>query len=381
MMKYFFLTIIITYACSYASAQFIFIPKKPIETLKESIDKYESTLLTDSIPFSAIHIIDSRYDTTSIGFYLNGYLSLKDSGRDVSLQHIVDKYYHRLYTPGKHTLIIQLEKLSITDGINAPQIRYYTTGYFACEEFTGCNNFYAHYTSVDTLIREEYALSDNLHKHGRHYNNEFWDYYLLRLCDAMIKATAIADDSATTEKEKYFTEDEIKNQGLQKRNKPILNADTLNSGFYRNFSEFVNNAPGFTYISDTALLKLLELMHYRVGKISSREVPDTAYWGYCDGKDLFIRYGYSFYKLEKKDDGFYIAATLDALRRDANRAGWNLLIGVATLSTSIAAKNGIDFQGFSTIPPPNIPMVVLAVSPSISVLGLQLDWDTGQITF
>lgn len=67
-MKYFLVIVLISYVCYNASAQFIFTPKKPIETLQESPDKYEGTLLKDSIPFSAIRIIDSRYDTSIIVF-------------------------------------------------------------------------------------------------------------------------------------------------------------------------------------------------------------------------------------------------------------------------------------------------------------------------
>lgn len=381
MIKFFFIPIILSYACCNASAQFIFIPKKPIETLKETIDKYESTLLTDSIPFSAIRIIDSRYDTTSIGFYLDGYLSLKDSGSDVSLQKIIDKYYHQLYTPGKDTLVIQLEKLSVTDGILAPQIRHYTLGYATCKEFTGSNNSYKYYGEVDTLLKEDYAYSFNLHKHGKHTNYELWDYYLLRLCDAMIKAPATETDSSIIEKEKYFTASEIKNNGLEKRNKSILTADSLKPGFYRNFSEFVNNEPGFTYVNDTALLKLMELMHYRVNKNISNEAPDTTYWGFCDGKGLYIRNGYSFYELKRKDCGFYIAPTLDGLRRDIKNSGWNLLIGLATLTTSIATKDGVFLGGFGAIPPPDIPIIAITIPPTMSVVGLRLDLDTGQITY
>src|ERR1700759_2187535 len=215
-----------------------------------------------------------------------------------------------------------------------------------------------------------YETVYKLHKNGKHTNYEFWDYYLLRLCEAMIKKSAIINNS-TNDTTQYFTAEEIKQSGLQKRNKPILTTDSLQPGFYNNFSEFINNKPGFTYDSSDALQKLLEVMHYRVDKHISNEAPDTTYWGYCDGKNLYVRYEYNFYQLSKNDEGFYIAPTFDAKRRNVSKSGWNLLIGLATLSTGIATHEGVTFQGFNTIPDNYIPTILLSINGT-HVLGLQL---------
>ena len=121
-------------------------------------------------------------------------------------------------------------------------------------------------------------------------------------------------------------------------------------------------------------------MHYRISKKISNEPPDTSYWGYCDGKNLYVRYMYSFYQLERKDNGFYIASTFDGRNKDLNSAGWNMLIGLAALSAGIATKDGLIFQGFTAIPEPEIPMIALPLEGTY-ILGLQLDWDTGNITW
>ncbi len=379
-MKYFFVTVIISYTCSSASAQFIFTPKKPVETLRESIDKYEGILLKDSIPFSAVRIIDSRYDTTGIGFYIDGFLALKDSSQPLGLQHTIDKYYNNLYTRGKDTLLIQIEKLSIQDKIIEDTNFILTNGHALCREYIGSNNLYRYVGSVDTFMCEKYSYEHyNTHKNGKHFNFEFWDYYLLRLCEAMIIGTDVNKNIITGSADKYYSVETIKEQGLQKRDKPILTTDSLKPGFYTNFSEFVNNNPTFLYINDTALHKLLELMHYRVGKTISNEMPDTTYWGYCDGKNLFVRYGYNFFGFERKDAGFYIAPTLDARRRDVNRAGWNLLTGLAMLTVGIMNKS-VELGGFSAIQPPEIPMIPIPNQKGF-IIGLQLDWDTGKITY
>lgn len=366
--------------CCNMSAQFIFSPKKSIETLRELIDKRETIQLKDSIPFSYIRIIDSRYDTTGIGFLLGSYLSLKDSSQPLALQHTLDKYYHSLYTKGKDTLLLQLEKLSIQDAVIRDTNFVLTGGYIQCNEYVGWNANYKYLGVADTVMEEKYSYvtTYKAHKNDKHFNPEFWDYYLLRLFDAMIRhACEIA--AATVDTSRYLVE-ALQQESFQKRNKPILATNNLRPGFYRNFSEFENNTPGLVCTSDSALHKMLEGMHYRVGKTISNEAPDTSYWGYCDGRKLFIRNGYNFFELEKKDDAFYVAPTLDARRRDLNHTGWNMLIGLAELTTSIATKQGVDFKGFSAIPPPNIPMIVLSCKGN-NILGLQLDWDTGKVTY
>ncbi|MEP6845743.1 MAG: hypothetical protein ABI861_07055 [Panacibacter sp.] len=382
-MKYFLSFLFSSLLLFNVQGQFIFTPKKPIETRNRSItDKYETIQIKDSIPFSAIRIIDSRYDTTNIGLYLDGYLVLKDSTQQVALQHIIDKYYHQLYTPGKDTLLIQLEKFGVQEDIFSHSNFVYAAGNISCKEYYGGNNSYQYYRSVDTIIKETYSFETlRAHKNGKHSNNDFWDYYLLRLCDAMLQDSSVSNDSSTIETNKYFTSAEIKHQGLQKRNKPILIADSLKPGFYRNFTEFINNDPTFLYENNESLKNLLKVMHYRVDKEISNEAPDTTYWGYFDGRNMYVRYGYNFYQLERRDAAFYIAPTLDAVRRNSNKAAWNLLIGLAELSTSIAAKDGVYFQGFSTIPIPEIPMIILSLEPAVNILGLRIDLDAGQITY
>lgn len=154
-MKHFLCSIQIVLTSFTSSAQFIFASKKPIETLKESIDKYESIQLKDSISFSATRIIESRYDTTGIGFYSAGYLVLKDSSQPLALQHIINKYYQPLYTSGKDTLIILLDKLIMQDAIMRDTGFIYTAGSVSCRQYTGGNNSYKYYSSVDTILNKK----------------------------------------------------------------------------------------------------------------------------------------------------------------------------------------------------------------------------------
>jgi len=372
----------LVFAASHASAQFLFFAKKPIVINRESIDQYEGSQLKDSIPFSGIRIIDSRYDTTGLGFYLDGLLALKDTPMISGLQHIIEKYYRPLCLTGRDTLIIQLEKLSIQDAIIRDTGFILTEGSVKALLYQGRNNAYQYIGTVDSLYQEKYntRTTNKSNRNGKHNNGEFWDYYLLRLYEAMIKKASAPQDSLKTDSGRNYSLEEIKKTGLAKREKPILKADSLHPGFYRDFAEFVNNNPTFEYVNREALKNLLEVMHYRVGKNISNEEPDTTYWGFCVGKRIYVRYQYSFYQLLRRDDMYYIAPTLDARRRDLNQSALNLLIGLAALSGSIAAKSSPEFGGFSALPAPEIPMIMLR-GRDYYILGLQLDWDTGKVTY
>ena len=367
---------------NYLAAQFIFTPKKPVSLFRSTIDKNELIQLKDSIPYAYIRIIDSRYDTSGIGFYLDSYLILKGSSHIAALQNIMDHYYFPLCIRRRDTLIIQLEKLSIQDQVIRDTGLVFTSGKIKARLYKGRNNVYQYLGSADTLLQEKYnpATRFQTHKNGKHSNFEFWDYYLLRLFEAMIRKASGDPDSAVVDKNRFAGIEEIKSAGLNKRNIPILQADSLNPGFYRNFSEFVNNNPTFNFVNPEALKNVLEVMHYRVGKNISNEEPDTSYWGFCTGRKIFIRYQYDFFQLMRKDGGYYVAPTLDARRREISQGTLNLLIGLAALGGSIAAKSNPDFSGFNVLQEPEIPMIILKSGDYFAV-GLQLDWDTGGVTY
>jgi hypothetical protein len=369
--------------CSFrASTQFIFTPTKHVVTNWESIDKYERSQLKDSIPYTNILIIDSRYDTTGLGFFLDGYLALSGISMQAGLQQVMDKFYHPLCLAGRDTLIIQLEKLSIQDKIIKDTGFILTAGYVKARLYKGRNNSYTYIGTVDSMYKEKYDPHTiyDVHRNGKHFNYDFWDFYLLRLYEAIIKNASALKDSIIDATNQNFTQEEIKENGLTKRDKPILKADSLQPGFYRDFSEFVNNNPTFKYENRDALKNVLEVMHYRVGKKISNEEPDTSYWGFCVGRRIFVRHLYSFYQLERKDGGFYVSPTFDARRRDINRSALNLLIGLAALTGSIAANTSPEFGGFGAIPAPDIPLIILPGKDYL-IVGLQLDWDTGGIIY
>jgi hypothetical protein len=388
----YFLLFLVLLGSFQLDAQFIFKPKKPVKTDSGWPDKYEKSDLKDSLPFSNILIIDSRYDTIDIGCVYSHFLALREKSSDAAWKQLINIYYRPIFCASeKDTLIIQLEKLSIQENLIMDTHFIANKGNITARFFKGHNGFYTYLGSADTLMQEKYAYYSSYrasegssiyksHMHGKHSNYDLWDYYLLRLFDAAIDRAVNLPEIASPDSTRIVGLDEIKKAGLAKRDKPILKAESLRQGFYRDFTEFVNNNPTFGYVNEEALNNLLVVMHYRVGKNMSTEAPDTTYWGYCDGKHIYIRHAYDFFQVERKDDDYYLSPTLDANRVGSNRDMLNLLIGLAALSTSVAAKSGPEFGGFSAVKAPDIPLVILK-SHDVPIIGIQIDWDTGEITY
>lgn len=363
------------------AAQFIYSEKKSVQTHSGEIDKYESIHLTQALPFSFIKVIDSRFDSTVIGFFSGRYLALKEKNQSLGLQHILTSKYGLLFTAGKDTLVIQLEKLSIQDQLVWDTNFVFTSGRLRAREYTGGNDQYRFIGLADTSMFENYVYQNyRIHKNGSHYNFEFWDYYLLRLLEYTILSAVKNAEVTLNAEASTFSIAQITDRGVQTRSLPVLKDGSIKPGLYRSFVEFMTNNPSTSFTSSDSLKLVLESMNYRTGKKTKNEMPDTSYWGYCDGQNFFIRHQYDFYRLEKRDDGFYISATLDAVRRNNNREAWNLLIGFASLSTSMAVDKRPDFKGFSSLQPREVPMIILQLGTGY-IAGLQLDWDDGSITY
>jgi hypothetical protein len=368
--KPFFLILLVLFSVITSSAQFIFVPKKAIKSEREWPDKHEKTALRDSLPFSNIRIVDSRYDTTDVGIDNSRYLILGAYSAAAGWKDLIKTYYRPLCLQGHDTLIIQLEKLNLQDDVERENGFIAEAGYIKALLYLGQNDSFHYIGTIDTLIQLTYSIQTNQH----------WDHYLLQLFDFAISTAKASGETTETDLNCRISMSEIIKSGLAKRDKPILKTDSLRFGFYRDFSEFVNNNPTFGNEHIEALNNLLVLMNYRVGKNMSTGVPDTSYWGYCDGKHIYIRYFYDFYRLDKRDDDFYLSATLDDNRVEGNRSAWNLLIGIVALTGSIASKSGPEFGGFSAIQSKSIPKIIVK-SREDYVVGTRLDWETGNIGF
>jgi hypothetical protein len=81
---------------------------------------------------------------------------------------------------------------------------------------------------------------------------------------------------------------------------PIINDTELEKGVYMSFTEFRKNAPSYTNF-DVRKTKLADDIYLIEGKDT---IPTRKAWGYCDGKNVYIKANSNLFELKRQDKSF-----------------------------------------------------------------------------
>jgi hypothetical protein len=106
-----------------------------------------------------------------------------------------------------------------------------------------------------------------------------------------------------SETKRKFSWDEIESHDQKRFDIPILKDSAHIRGVYFSFEEFKNNNPGqrdFEVEKD----KLIDLIF--VKQADGKLAPIRDSWGYCDGKNLYIRSMENYFLLQREGNAFYI---------------------------------------------------------------------------
>lgn len=185
------------------------------------------------------------------------------------------------------------------------------------------NTDYSH-VDKETLLRAN--IDFYLSKNGDYYAayrfdtsatgflniKEFSSTYLSEIVHSSIsRFQSIKPDSYTANKRK-FSRAELVKYYADKWNKPVLKDTQYVRGVYQNFSEFLNNRPS---ISNFVVRKsdLADVLY--VSEKGQETTPIRNVWGYCDGKNLFIKSGENYFMLTRVQNSFYFLGSKE-LRRE-----------------------------------------------------------------
>ena len=106
-----------------------------------------------------------------------------------------------------------------------------------------------------------------------------------------------------SETKRKFSWDEIRAHDQKRFDIPVLKDSAHIRGVYFSIEEFKNNNPGqrdFEVEKD----KLIDLIF--VKQPDGKSVPIRDAWGYCDGKNLYIRSMENYFLLQRECNAFYI---------------------------------------------------------------------------
>jgi hypothetical protein len=147
--------------------------------------------------------------------------------------------------------------------------------------------------------------------------NEFTDAYLSGILHYSFARLQSIEPASYTQNKRKFSRSELVKYYQEKWNKPMLTDSQYVRGVYRSFSEFVNNRPS---ISNFVVRKdkLADVLY--ITEKGQEMTPIRDVWGYCDGKNLYIKSGENYFMLVRVQNSFYFLGSqeLTKSRDDLN---------------------------------------------------------------
>lgn len=267
------------------------------------------------LPFSSIQIIDSRPDTTKIGFIRlkprkDGKNAFKkivvENGLRHSLQNILNNRYTSCFSNDSFQLLIVIKRFwgdpypnrQVQEQGNMVRSSVFDL-YLRLEFFLVKNDWYYPVKRVDTLFQTGegevvpgciYGTIEDCEMYGYAVSKVFetidFDNYVKHFNKTKTKITRQRLDSFNQKYKKY----------------PIITAKVLKQGVYLNFNEFRNNSPSVTKYT-VEKMKKQKITMYAIYD-TSKAVPEriAKYWGYCNGENIYC--GYMQHPLTKSGDTF-----------------------------------------------------------------------------
>ncbi len=277
--------------------------------------KYNKKL---TFPFlERIEVVDVRSDTTCIGF----------RNRNTEKNNQILQFANGLKTEFESFLTRTTKFSQDSNAYSAViVVRNYWINEFEVDEnekdkFTDTRSGW--YNARKTALREtfdiyfvkndEYYVAFRFDTTAAAFLNikEFSETYLeSTLSNSLLRLQIINPQTHIANKRK-FTRQELKEYYAGRWDKPILKDTAREKGVYKNFTEFLNNKPSVTNFV-VKKDKLVDVLYVPVGKLDMAPARDV--WGYCDGKNIFIKSGENYYLLVKVENGFYFLGSKELMK-------------------------------------------------------------------
>ncbi len=329
---------------------------------KELIDlKIKSNPASENISFSHIKIIDKRYDTTAIGYlrYNNPpiteyYKLVTKYYLSADLESFANKIFQKTAVSNP-TLFIVIRKFrfdtdydfSSGNMIGNSPVTYFLTLGIDCFSFS--NNEFTPLIKKDTVIQilQKRKANDKGLFIGENFYGVLTDFLKMH------------NESPFVKKRK-LTYAEVNEYYDRKFREAIFTSQQLKKGVYMNFDEFKKNSPSYLNfeIRKTNLADDIYLFD------GENTIPSRNAWGYCDGKDSFIKLGGNLFQLYRQGNSYLLMGNDNLSHRtssynhtysDIQSPGTNL--GANALGDLLFSKNKFKLE----------------------YIPLELDMETGEI--
>ena len=286
------LLLLLLSVATYAAAQFDDNP----DNLKARV--FELTVKTIpskelKLPFQFIKIIDTRFDTSKLGFrFKHRHLSANTifekmilrPGNEKGVENFYNEYYKYNFTPNGKVLLISIKKLWIN---NVPDkqrenqrkdIKRLSLSqqdvYAKFEYYLGSENTYTPLKRIDTVFQ----LTPDTKVEDFDPKDENKLPFFCFALEKMIENVNYELYARDLERKKKMSEGDIEKYNATIKNIPILN-EPIKRGVFVTFNEFIKNGPSVISFSKS---KILKKKIYEIIDEKGNVILD--YFAYNDGK-------------------------------------------------------------------------------------------------
>ena len=241
--------------------------------------------------FRHFEVIDERPDTTRIGLHYALIRLGKPHNRQLifsqpasrALSDYLDKYYSRSDAP--YTLLIVLRNLWLSDAKylredvakNHDKVYEKTHARVRMEIYAARDSLYMPLYRLDTLV-----ITRHLSTYDLTNVYSVWNDNLAALLNEMADSAMLVTQRKQGQT-RLVSRDDILQYNQSRFTNPI-DSGFLNTGVYKNFEEFKNNAPSIKEF-EVRTEKSTRLLYIKEGGTS---YYSHNAWGYCDGKNIYI---------------------------------------------------------------------------------------------
>ena len=253
------------------------------------------------LPFSRIRIIDSRFDTSKIGYVLSDELfrgkrtvfekMVLIGGSGNAIERYYNDYYAGSFSQNNFELLIVMKRFWFSAMSHSSSKRIETAIYLNEEDNLNCkweyyigkDGKYLPVKRIDTIIRNTEDLSRYIREEFSEKKMAFLKFTLKSMIEILDYSNAVRQFDNQPKK----ALGEIQEFNKRMNGIPVLHDSTFNKGVYLSFDDFKNNRPSIVdFVEKKMRYKIISTENYLEnlkGEIISN------YWGYSDGKEF--RYG------------------------------------------------------------------------------------------
>jgi len=263
----------------------------------------DTTALSSRINISRLTILDSRDDSSNIGYHNYKTILKFYSFKSGFNNELNDWYSHYLNINEENktgtTLLVNVKKLRLSNEIAAKQDEDGNPGQPHDGWDDGLRIKIEYYLQKDSFYTPLYRFDSIIACPVKFKNME--DYFITSaLRTSLNKLFTINLDAAVLSRNKIQMGDIIRVNN-QRYDFPVYNSNHYKKGVYKTFEEFKMNMPS---------LPDFEFKRGAMGDIiyitdNNVTYPSREVWGYCDGENIYINSGDKYSKLVRAGNYFY----------------------------------------------------------------------------